>query len=136
MRRHLGPELAEALNTLAPERREQVLEYARWLRQSSAGSSCGSINRNAPSGSSTGQVCTPGLASGADGRELERTILRLNCAHRERVEEYVHALTADSPRGVPGHVLLRFGGTIPESTLLQMEQVITDECERIDYDQW
>lgn len=136
MRRYLGPELAGTLNALAPERREQVLEYARWLRQSSAGSSCGSTDRNAPGDSGTGQVCTPGPAGGAGGRELERTILRLRCEQRERVEEYVRALTADPPRGVPGHVLLRFGGTIPESTLLQMEQVIADECERIDHSEW
>jgi hypothetical protein len=124
------------LSTLAPERREQVLEYARWLQQGSAGSSCGPVGHNATRDSSTGQVCTPGLADGAGGRELERTIIRLNCQQRERVEEYVRALTADPPRGVPGHVLLRFGGTIPESTLLQMEQVIADECERIDYEAW
>ncbi|HST59733.1 MAG TPA: hypothetical protein VLK84_13610 [Longimicrobium sp.] len=136
MRRHLGPELVEMLSTLAPERREQVLEYARWLRQSSAGSSCGSMDRTAPGDSGIEEGCRPGPASGAGGRELERTILRLNCEQRERVEKYVRALTADPPRGIPGHVLLRFGGTIPESTLLQMEQVIADECERIDYDQW
>ncbi len=136
MRRHLGPELAGRLSALAPERREQVLEYARWLRENSAGSSRGSTDRNAPNDPGTRQVCTPGLADGAGGRELERTILRLNCEQRDRVEEYVRALMADPPRGIPGHVLLRFGGTIPESTLLQMQQVIADECERIDYDQW
>ena len=134
MRRHLGPEISGMLCALAPERRRQVLKYARWLRHSSADSSCGAIDRNAPNDS--GQVCTPGLADGAGGRELERTILRLKGEQRERVEAYVRALTADPPRGIPGHVLLRFGGTIPESALLQMEQVIEEECERIEHDQW
>ena len=127
MRTQLNPEAAESLAHLAPERRRQVLEYARWLSAHDVPlprrlrRTCPPARRVQPSGS---QPCP----------DLERALQGLNCEKQLLIEEYVKAL--DAGRGVPGHALLRFAGTIPEDALRRMEQVIEEECERIDNDQW
>jgi hypothetical protein len=115
MSTQLDQELAEAFAGLASERREQVLEYARWMRDDRAAAASPSESADAA---------------------LEREFLLLNDEQRERLGDYVGALAADPPRGVPGHALLRFAGTLPEDTLRRMEAAIAEDCERIDHEGW
>ena len=116
MNTRLDPELTEAFEALSPPRRGQVLDYARWLRDADGGDPNG--------GPSAADV------------DLDTALLALDPVQRQRVAEYVCALAANPSRGVPGHALLRFAGTLPETTLRRMEQVIEDECERIDHGGW
>lgn len=122
MRMQLDHEVAELLAQLAPEWRRQVLEYAQWLRDEEHADA-----RLWPR--AAGEQDRPDAG-------LEGVLEGLDCAQRERVEAYVQALAADPPRGVPGHVLLRFAGTIPESALRQIEQAIEEEFEKIDEEGW
>ena len=117
MSTQLDRELAEAFAGLGSERRAQVLEYARWMRDDRAPAS--PLDRDSP-----------------EDAALEREFLLLNDEQRERLSDYVGALTADPPRGVPGHALLRFAGTLPEDTLRRMEAAIEEDCERIDHEGW
>jgi hypothetical protein len=39
-------------------------------------------------------------------------------------------------QGRPGKDLLRFAGAIPAEELDAIEQIIAEECERIDHDDW
>lgn len=127
MSTHRDLDTAESLARLAPERRRQVLEYARWL----------SAN-DVPLPRRLRRTCP--LAHGVQPArsqpcpDLERALQGLTCEKQLLIEEYVKAL--DAGRGVPGHALLRFAGTIPEDALRRMEQVIEEECERIDNDAW
>jgi hypothetical protein len=127
MSMQLDLDTAASLARLAPERRRQVLEYARWLR-----------TNDVPLPRRLRPVCPPtGRVQPARSQscpDLERVLQGLDCEKRLLIEEYVKAL--DAGRGVPGHALLRFAGTIPVDVLQRMEQVIEEECERIDHDEW
>jgi hypothetical protein len=123
----IDTELVESFSKLPLKRQEQVLEYARWLRKNDIPlprrlrRACSSTRRVQPARS---HPCP----------QLERALQGLNCEKRLLIEEYAKAL--DAGRGVPGHALLRFAGTTPEDALRRMEQVIEEECERIDHDAW
>ncbi len=49
-----------------------------------------------------------------------------------RVFEFTRTLAGSIPRGVPGHQLLRFAGSIPLDDLQLMRLAIEQGCERID----
>lgn len=118
MSTQLDRELADTFAGLASDRRAQVLEYARWMRDDRVA------------------VSPPESADASGDAALEREFLLLNDEQRERLADYVSALAADPPRGVPGHALLRFAGTLPEDTLRRMEAAIAEDCERIDHEGW
>lgn len=58
---------------------------------------------------------------------------RLTPEQQRRVLEFTTSLIR--PRGTPGHVLLKYAGSIPPDDLDRMEQAIED-CESIDPDEW
>jgi hypothetical protein len=109
-------ELTDAFEVLAPEQRRQVLVYASWMRQ--------------------GEGPVPDRRVPPTDADFEAELLALDAEGRRRIAEYVCALAADPPRGVPGHALLRFAGTLPEDVLRRMEQAIEADCERIDHAEW
>lgn len=127
MSTHTDSEIASSYEQLSPERREQVLEYARWLRANEAELPARLRSR-----------CPPRAAlhqpSGKAHPTLGPAMRGLSCAKRVLIEDYVLSLA--SGRGTPGYVFLQFAGTIPEESLRRMEQVIEEACERIDYDEW
>ena len=49
-----------------------------------------------------------------------------------RVLEFTWALTLSTPHGIPGQQLLRFAGAIPPEDLKLMQEVIEQDCERVD----
>ncbi len=53
-----------------------------------------------------------------------------------RVLEFTRALALSAPRGVPGHRLLRFAGTIPPDDVERMRQAIEEGCEQVDGSEW
>jgi hypothetical protein len=53
-----------------------------------------------------------------------------------RVLEFTRALAVSAPRGVPGHQLLNFAGTIPSDDLQVIRQAIQEGCERVDTNEW
>ena len=55
---------------------------------------------------------------------------------QEQVLSLVRALDTTSPRGVPGHELVRFAGAIPKSDLQEMSDAIEAGCEGIDLNEW
>ncbi|APB33526.1 hypothetical protein GlitD10_1206 [Gloeomargarita lithophora Alchichica-D10] len=53
-----------------------------------------------------------------------------------QVLEFVRALAKVEVRGTPGQRLLRFAGSIPLDDLHLMREVIEQDCERVDVDEW
>jgi hypothetical protein len=53
-----------------------------------------------------------------------------------RVLEFTRALSLSTPHGVPGQQLLRFAGSIPLEDVKIMNDVIQQECERVDVNEW
>ncbi len=53
-----------------------------------------------------------------------------------RVFEFTRALAVSVPHGIPGQQLLRFAGTIPLDDLHLMRQVIEQDCEQVDTNEW
>ncbi|RME75129.1 MAG: hypothetical protein D6784_08575 [Chloroflexi bacterium] len=53
-----------------------------------------------------------------------------------RVLEFTRALALSVPRGVLGHRLLRFAGTIPLDDVQRMHQAIEQGCEQVDVNEW
>ena len=120
-------EISESFAQLSPERRGQVLEFGRWLRENDA---------ELPDRLRSRCPRTEILRSvrARTDPELARALQGLNCTKQVLIEEYVLSLAEG--RGTPGYVFLQFAGTIPEESLQRMEQVIKEECERIDNDEW
>jgi hypothetical protein len=127
MSTRLDHEIAEFFATLAPERQEQVLEFAHWLRENEV-ELPDRLRSRCPRGETS--ECVPARTES----ELERALHGLDCTRQVLMEEYVLSLAEG--RGVPGYVFLQFAGTIPEASLRRMEQVIEEEFEQIDHDEW
>ncbi|NET35387.1 MAG: hypothetical protein F6K19_25745 [Cyanothece sp. SIO1E1] len=53
-----------------------------------------------------------------------------------QVLKFVRSLVSDKIQGVPGQQLLRFAGAISSSDLQLMRDVIEQDCERIDLNEW
>jgi hypothetical protein len=53
-----------------------------------------------------------------------------------QVLEFVRALAKSKVRGTPGWQLLRFANSIPLDDLQLMHEVIEQDCERVDTDEW
>ncbi len=56
----------------------------------------------------------------------------LPCELQWRVLEFTRALAASVPSGIPGQQLLRFAGTISQEDIRLVQQVIDQDCERVD----
>lgn len=124
MSTRLNPEYASLFERLPTARRRQVLAYARWLREDNDAPS-----RNGPA---TAGCAAVSLDADSLGQEMDG----LDCRQQGLIEEYVRALAAHPPRGVPGHALLRFAGTISDADLRRMEQIIAEDFGRIDDEGW
>ena len=55
---------------------------------------------------------------------------------QRRVLEFTRALASSTPHGIPGHILLRFAGSIPPDDIEQMRLAIEEGCEQISADEW
>ena len=53
-----------------------------------------------------------------------------------QVLEFTRRLVKAEVCGTPGQQLLRFAGSIPPDDLQLMREVIEQDCERIDLDEW
>jgi hypothetical protein len=71
--------------------------------------------------------------------ELLSYLGQLGSDDQARVVDFARTL-ADSKAtkrvGVPGKDLLRFAGTIPHDDLMEMQQAIEEDCERIFPSEW
>jgi len=65
-------------------------------------------------------------------KEILHQIGRLDYEHQRRVLDFARALAVTRPKGIRGNQLLIFAGSIPPADLKIMEQVITDNCEKVD----
>jgi hypothetical protein len=127
MSTQLESEFASSYERLPPERQAQVLEYARWVREND-------VELPTRLRSRCPRAETVQLVPAEMDSDVARVIQGLDCTRQVLIQEYVLSLAEG--RGTPGYVLLQFAGTIPEESLRRMEQVIEEECERIDYDGW
>ena len=69
-------------------------------------------------------------------RALHDQLDQLPFEQQRQVLEFARALAAAHMRGVPGHTLLRFAGTIEATDLAVMTQAIDDSCEKVNPDEW
>jgi hypothetical protein len=68
--------------------------------------------------------------------ELLSYLGQLGTEDQAKVINLARTLANSSKRGTPGKELLRIVGAIPHDDLEQMKQVIEEECERIDANEW
>ena len=69
-------------------------------------------------------------------KEIINQIGRLDYEHQRRVLDFVRALAATKPKGVPGKQLLSFAGIFNSNDLKVMEQAIEDNCEKVNLNEW
>jgi len=69
-------------------------------------------------------------------KEIISQISKLPLEKQQQVLHFLRALTIDKPLGVPGKDLLRFAGTIEPSDLQLMSQVIKEDCEKVNLNEW
>lgn len=69
-------------------------------------------------------------------RELHERLSVLGPDQRRQVLEYARALSEAPQRGVPGHALLRFAGSIPADDLRVIAQAVEEGCEGVDPRGW
>jgi hypothetical protein len=65
-------------------------------------------------------------------RELQERLSLLGPEQQRQVLEYARALSDAPLRGVPGHALLRFTGSISEKDLDLIARAIEEGCEGVD----
>ena len=61
---------------------------------------------------------------------------RLAPDQQKRAAEFVHSLVSPLPKGTPGRDLLRFAGTIDDTSAREMMEAIDEGCGRVDLDEW
>jgi len=69
-------------------------------------------------------------------KEIVDEIARLDHGNQRRVLDFAKALAATSKRGLPGKRLLSFGGVIPTEDLNEIQNAITEHCEKVDRNEW
>jgi hypothetical protein len=69
-------------------------------------------------------------------RALHDQLDQLPLEQQRQVLEFARALAAAHVRGVPGHTLLRFAGTIEAADLAVMSKAIESSCEKVDPNEW
>ena len=68
--------------------------------------------------------------------EILNYLGQLGFQDQARVVNLARTLAESSKRGTPGKDLLRVVGTISHDDLEQMKEVIEQECERLDSNEW
>jgi hypothetical protein len=68
--------------------------------------------------------------------ELLGYLGQLGCDDQAKVVHFARTLAKAPHQGTPGKELSRIIGTIPHDDLEQMKQVIEEECERIEANDW
>ncbi len=69
-------------------------------------------------------------------KALHDQLDQLPLEQQRQVLEFARALATAPVRGVPGHTLVPFAGTIEADDLLTMTQAIEDGCEKVNPDEW
>ncbi len=69
-------------------------------------------------------------------QEIREQLKSLDAEQQRQVLAFARELAATGIRGVPGHTLLRFAGTIDSNDLAAIAQVIEEDCEKVDRDEW
>jgi len=69
-------------------------------------------------------------------KEIINQMGQLDYEHQRRVLDFARALAVTGPKGVPGKLLLSFGGTYPADDLNEMKKAIEDNCEKVDRNEW
>lgn len=68
--------------------------------------------------------------------EILNHLSKMSNDQQQKVLEYVRSLVPGSTTGTSGKSLLRFAGAINPDDLKTIEQVIQEECEKIDSSSW
>jgi hypothetical protein len=69
-------------------------------------------------------------------KEIINQMGQLDYEHQRRVLDFARALAVTGAKGVPGKLLLPFGGTYPSDDLKEMKKAIEDNCEKVDQNEW
>jgi len=69
-------------------------------------------------------------------KEIINQMGRLDYEHQRRVLDFARALAVTGPKGVPGKLLLSFGGTYSADDLREMKKAIAENCETADKNEW
>lgn len=69
-------------------------------------------------------------------KELLKEFNRLPLEFQKKVLEFARVLNATTPKGKPGKDLLKYAGSIDQSSLKMMEEAIKYDCERVDTNEW
>jgi hypothetical protein len=67
---------------------------------------------------------------------LRQQLEHLPFGQQRQVLDFARALASTRTKGVPGHQLLQFAGTIEPRDLKEISQAITDGCEKVDKHEW
>ena len=68
-------------------------------------------------------------------KEIINQMGQLDYEHQRRVLDFARALSVTGHKGVPGKLLLSFGG-FPADDLKTMKKAIEDNCEKVDQNEW
>ena len=69
-------------------------------------------------------------------KEILEQLGKLTVEQQLKVLDFARELGASGPVGAPGKDLLRFAGAIDPEDLKTMAQVIEEESERVDLNEW
>jgi hypothetical protein len=69
-------------------------------------------------------------------QELREHLSHLPLEQQRQVVDFARALALTRVRGVPGHTLLQFAGTIEADDVATMAQAIEDGCEQVNSSEW
>jgi hypothetical protein len=69
-------------------------------------------------------------------KDIQKELGRLPFEQQRQVLEFVRILAKAKTHSVPGKDLLLFAGSIDHEELMNMDQAIKDECEKVDLNEW
>jgi hypothetical protein len=69
-------------------------------------------------------------------KEILEQLGKLTVEQQLKVLDFARELVANGPVGAPGRDLLRFAGAIDPEDLKTMAQVIEEESERVNLNEW
>jgi len=69
-------------------------------------------------------------------KELRQQLEHLPFGQQRQVLNFARALVSTRTKGVAGHQLLQFAGTIESSDLKEISQAIAEGCEKVDKHEW
>ena len=69
-------------------------------------------------------------------QEIREQLDQLAPEQQRQVLDFARELAATRIKGVAGHTLLRFAGTIDVEDLATIAQTIEEDCESVDRDEW